>query len=508
MDLTIIDTPGIGDTRGVDQDKKNFENILNYISKFDNIDGICILLKPNDARANILSQYCFKGLLSQLHKSSCKNIVFCYTNSRGTFYQPGDSHKKIQEMVSSLGTPDLKYLPENIFCFDSESFRFLAALKQGIPFSDEQIKDFSNSWETSVKSTERLISYINSLTSHDIKNTVSLNNSRMLINTLTRPIVEITSMINCKVKDIETKKEEIKHKTNNIEELKKNLTVEYKTIERKNLPYPTTVCTNPGCCQIVKYNEIESIHYSQRCHEGCVIKGPTNQINCIDLKGCCAMDRSTLSCRQCKHGCHYTKHMHITYETYMVPVIWVDEEVKMKINKGIDENTAKQQAIESLEKLIKENSDEKEEIIRISSQLSFFLKENSITTYTDTVIEYLKICIELEDLKSDKSGKKSLQENLEVFQKQHDILQRNLTNKPTEKITAADVPNLIEKLKNLKHNGPILRKHIEGNETDQKKINYNPVFIRNTDSKKKKGVVENLKDGAETVRVFFNNIMG
>ncbi|KAN0043092.1 hypothetical protein ACTA71_010727 [Dictyostelium dimigraforme] len=403
MDLTIINTPGIGDSRGVDQDKKNFENILNYISKFDNIDGICILLKPNEARADIFLQYCFKGLLSRLHKSSCKNIVFCYTNSRGTFYQPGDSHKKIQEMVSSLGTPDLKYLPENIFCFDSESFRLLAALKQGVPFSDEQIKDFSNSWKTSVKSAERLISYINSITSYDIKNTVILNKLRMLINTLVRPIVEIILMINDRVKYCETMKEEIKHNATRIEELKKNLTVEYKTIE--------------------------------------------------------------------------------------------------------DVNTAKRQAIESLEKKIKEDSDEKEEIIRISSQLSFFLKENSIT-YTDTVIEYLKICIDLEDLKSDKSGKKSLKENLEVIQKQHDILQRNLTNKPTEKITAADVPNLIEKLKNLKHNGPILRRYIEENETGLKKINYNPVFIRNTDSKKKKGVVENLKDGPETVRVFLSNIMG
>ncbi|KAN0035752.1 hypothetical protein ACTA71_005040 [Dictyostelium dimigraforme] len=119
---TIIDTQGIGDTRGI-QDK------------------------PNSGR-----------LLSQLVKSAASNIVFCYANSRSSFYAPGEAHKKIRDMVSSLNLPDLKYEKENTFCFDSESFRVFSAHKQGIQFSDEQIKDFSNSWIKSVKSIEQLIS--------------------------------------------------------------------------------------------------------------------------------------------------------------------------------------------------------------------------------------------------------------------------------------------------------------------------------------------------------------
>ncbi|EGC40245.1 hypothetical protein DICPUDRAFT_96290 [Dictyostelium purpureum] len=192
LNLTIIDTPGIGDVRGV---KSNFEHILNYISRFDTIDGICILLKPDTGRDTHIEKYFFKSILSQLNKNAAKNIVFCYTNSRSTFYQPGDTYPMISKMVQSLNVPDLKYTSSNTFCFDSESFRFLAALKQGIKFSEDEIKGFSNSWKTSVTSTNNLISYLNLLPPHNIRNTTSLNESRRLIHALSIRIIQIPQMI-------------------------------------------------------------------------------------------------------------------------------------------------------------------------------------------------------------------------------------------------------------------------------------------------------------------------
>ena len=45
--IRLIDTPGIGDTSEINQDKKNFDNILKYIGQHQYLNGICILLKPN-----------------------------------------------------------------------------------------------------------------------------------------------------------------------------------------------------------------------------------------------------------------------------------------------------------------------------------------------------------------------------------------------------------------------------------------------------------------------------
>ncbi|CAG2175050.1 unnamed protein product [Oppiella nova] len=85
--VRLIDTPGIGDTRGLEQDKENFDAILRYISNLDELHGICILLKPNSARLTVMFQFCVKELLTHLHKSASNNIVFCFTNARSTFYR-------------------------------------------------------------------------------------------------------------------------------------------------------------------------------------------------------------------------------------------------------------------------------------------------------------------------------------------------------------------------------------------------------------------------------------
>ncbi|EAL65477.1 hypothetical protein DDB_G0283979 [Dictyostelium discoideum AX4] len=493
LGITIIDTPGIGDSRGIHQDSVNLQHILKYISSFDKIDGICILLKPNESKSTVLYQYCFKGILSQLDKSAANNIAFCYTNSRGTFYKPGDSHLKIQQMVKSLNVPNLKYNGTNTFCFDSESFRLLAALQSNVKFSQNQINDYSSSWKVSVESTEKLISYLNLLPPHDIRNTVSLNECRILINALSKPVVEITRLIDTKLMSIENKKQEIIAQSNDIESLKKNLTMKYFDLERKDLPYPTTVCTNSTCVTPITIKGVVNITYTTQCHVKCLIKGTTNTINCLDLKDCYAMN-NTLYCKECKFNCHYSKHMHITYETFLIKKEMENEDVKKQIEEGIDATSLKRQWVESLEKEIKENTDEKNEILKISSQLSYFLKENCITTYHDTVIEYLKICIENEELKSDKSGKKSMEDNLKFFQDQHDYFQKNLSNQQIQKITTKDVPILIEKLKNLKENGKTLRECIEANVNEQLKTGFNPIVVtKNTNHSKEWGFISQAK---------------
>ena len=48
--IRLIDTPGIGDTRGFDQDVKNFKVILSHISQYDGLNAISILLKPGEER--------------------------------------------------------------------------------------------------------------------------------------------------------------------------------------------------------------------------------------------------------------------------------------------------------------------------------------------------------------------------------------------------------------------------------------------------------------------------
>jgi len=85
--IRIIDTPGIGDSRGPSQDKVNFQMIMDHLACYKEVHAICILLKPNNARITVLFEFCIKHLLTHLHRDAIRNIVFCFTNARNTFYR-------------------------------------------------------------------------------------------------------------------------------------------------------------------------------------------------------------------------------------------------------------------------------------------------------------------------------------------------------------------------------------------------------------------------------------
>ena len=89
--IRLIDTPGIGDVEGVEQDMQNVDNILSHLTYYDEIHAVCMLLPPNKPRLTAMFRYCIQELLVQLHSSAKHNIVFCFTNARATFYEPGET---------------------------------------------------------------------------------------------------------------------------------------------------------------------------------------------------------------------------------------------------------------------------------------------------------------------------------------------------------------------------------------------------------------------------------
>ena len=158
--LRIIDTPGFGDTRGIQQDDQNIQHILQYINNLSHLNAICFLLKPNESRLNIFFRSCFTQLFSFLNQKALKNIIFCFTNSRSTFYTPGNTAPLLKKMISSLSIGDVPFNKENTFCFDNEAFRYLVALQNGIRFSDEENNEYEKSWSISVTQSHHLINHI------------------------------------------------------------------------------------------------------------------------------------------------------------------------------------------------------------------------------------------------------------------------------------------------------------------------------------------------------------
>ena len=141
--LRLIDTPGIGDTRGLEQDTKNFHEILTYIAQYEHLNGVCVLLKPNEERINILFRFCVNELLRHLHVNAKENLIFVFTNARSTFFMPGNTKKLLEGLLKKHREDHDVIIPfskQNTFLFDNEPFRYLALRKNGIQLMRTKLK--------------------------------------------------------------------------------------------------------------------------------------------------------------------------------------------------------------------------------------------------------------------------------------------------------------------------------------------------------------------------------
>ncbi|CAF4343230.1 unnamed protein product [Rotaria sp. Silwood2] len=193
--LRLIDTPGIGDTRGINQDVKNINHILTYINNLSHLNAICLLLKPNASRLNILFRSCVKQLLTYLTPIGYNNIIFCFTNSRATFYAPGDTGSLLRKMLNDEHLDNIPFKKDNTFCFDSESFRYLAARKCNIDFDDYQQQECLNSWNTSVKESVRLLKHIQTCKPYNLGDWMSPRRTILEISMLARPLMETLRLL-------------------------------------------------------------------------------------------------------------------------------------------------------------------------------------------------------------------------------------------------------------------------------------------------------------------------
>ncbi|CAF2053258.1 unnamed protein product, partial [Rotaria magnacalcarata] len=190
--LRIIDTPGIGDTEGLNQDDKNMQHVLSYINNLTHLNAICILLKPNNSRLTVFFRSRFIQLIDMLGENICDRIIFCFTNSRSKFYTPGNTGPLIKALLNSSPAKRIRFAKENTFCFDSESFRYLVAKLNRIKFNSMEEAEYNRSWEKSSAESNHLIGYIRSNMADPIilNESHSVKHAQLMANSMIRPMLE------------------------------------------------------------------------------------------------------------------------------------------------------------------------------------------------------------------------------------------------------------------------------------------------------------------------------
>ena len=200
--VRLIDTPSIGDIR-VENVKKDMTNILTTLRNYDKLQGILILVKSNSARLTVTFRYYVNELFTHLHRSLAQNIVFGFTNARSSNYTPGDTLRPLKKYLSEIRHISLTLSMDTTYCFDSESFRYLAASKSGVEMANKE--DFDRSWRQSRDETLRMIAYFKSVPPFETKSTMTINEVRPKISELITSMADISQLIQANVTEQQLK---------------------------------------------------------------------------------------------------------------------------------------------------------------------------------------------------------------------------------------------------------------------------------------------------------------
>lgn len=453
--IRLIDTPGIGDTRGVDKDRENMQNILGMLSNFEKLHGILFLLKSNSARLTLMFRFVMEELLTHLHRDAALNMVFGFTNTRISNYMPGDTYTPLDNLLRRHSRVQISLNPRTVYCFDSESFRFLAAEKMGTTM--ENIQDFRLSWEKSESETKRLIEHFRSLAPHAVRSTLSLNQTRDLILHLTKPMADIMQTIDKTIQVNTDNRNELIDTRLRGDQLRQKLHWDKIELVHHSLQYPRTVCNDVECKEYRDDGEgNKQTIYKSHCHPRCWLEGvPIGTVSVSELMKCAAFHGNE-NCIKCSH--HWENHLHVNHELEERTKTVQDEAIVEQLAKNANDITLKETAIQVLENNIRESDYEYKEIQNAAVRFGVFLQKHSITPYNDAMEEYLTHLIKEEKGKVSAGGRHDRLDNLERHLSEHveqrKVLKDNISSgSADEELNEAGVEDLVQHLYHLKHWG-------------------------------------------------------
>ncbi|KAL3105105.1 hypothetical protein niasHT_028777 [Heterodera trifolii] len=461
--VRIIDAPGIGDTKGVNEDKINFDKTLNFISTLPELHAVCILLRPNSPRTTPAIKYCIEGLLTYLHKNATNNIVFVFTNARGSNYDMGKTDIALEKILTPIERAHNVSIPlhqDRIYCVDNEAYEALCLIKKGgIEYNPEEMDNFSRSWAHAEKEFQRLLQHVSNLKPHRTWETVSLNEARRTIIDLSEPLALITGKIQTNVDRIKKYEEAIKLGKEKVE---KAPTLE--TIEFVPLSYPRTVCTAACCTSIQRtLNNGDVKVYMKHCHEHCYLPSTPQLFPNEGLKQCLAMN-GTNNCRLC--GCAWSVHIHYVFDQRQKTFTIEELEQKLVGDQRVGLSTS--------ENVQKQMLEERGIIYKKAAHFCVFLSKWALKPYNDSMEAYINMSIEqAEKVVSECKGEadetlhedklKGLQESLRLYQEQKELIDNATagdSNGPNV-ITAEDVKKFFDELCQLPFFGADIRQMFE-----------------------------------------------
>ena len=311
--ISIIDTPGFGDSRGMKEDEKHCKTIIDTLkSSVDFVNCICLIINGTVSRMSPSLKYVLSEIASILPRTMMNNLIVIFTNVSDEL----DLNFDARELKTFLGKEikqERQFIINNPFCRVEKAkekegnlshTKIAKSLKKAFEEGREMLQDMC----TAIKDFEKV---------HTIE-FVTLYNTKQKIE---REVVKLLMEYD-RQRKIERKIRKAKRDAE-AALAKKMLHADYKYTEKvKRHVQIITTKHNTLCAASQCYSN---------CHLECTLQ---NSIDKKMIERCLCIDYSTGICRICKH--HYTLHYHdeVKHDDIEEEVSFIKPEGKRKFDQA------------------------------------------------------------------------------------------------------------------------------------------------------------------------------
>ncbi|KAK7933667.1 hypothetical protein WMY93_004563 [Mugilogobius chulae] len=382
--LTVIDTPGYGDTRGIHYDDivtKKLQDLFCLPNGVKVIDAVGLVIKASENRLDERMCYIFNSVTSLFGKDMEDNIVVMFTFSDGC--EPTTAIQAVKDAGIKCAMKD----GDPIYFLFNNRQRDKRDGKKGA------IKAAKTAFETSQDGLEEFTEFLKKTKPQSMDSTVTVMTKRIRLTACIQNIQE-------RVNEVEMKEKEIKNHRGAVnkyaEEIKKNSNYKMTVDEVYKVKVPIGN----------RWWDWYAVTCS-RCEENCHNPGCTMA---WDASWCWVMkDRH---CTSCTGKCHDSVHVrdNFTYESRTRQVQKTKADIK-KIYDDIKKKRDKEVSlVESMEEELEELKKKKNNLLEEAYQIIIKLEEIALNADSVSTLMHLDYLIEKMKERNDQTKLQKLEE--------------------------------------------------------------------------------------------------
>jgi GTPase SAR1 family protein len=314
--IGVIDTPGLADPRGMDEDEKHIQKIIEAVEAQPYINCVCLVTNGRATRMSATLKYVLSEITAILPKTVIDNVIVVFTNTSSMLHLTFD----VDGLKTFFGGKFEHYFCiENPYCL----YEKIKNNQKDLPI-DEVAEALKSKFERTATILNHMFKQIESFRPVHTNGFTNLYEKKKEVeHTVLITLNEYNNQMRLEER---IKQEEVKLKAASMTKvLNEKFESKVDRIVSKKTAHYNMLCGAPGC-------------YSN-CHVNCSCFG-TKQFDKETFKKCSAINSSTGTCNVCGHDYRHHYHNEALFELKKESII--DETTKAKYEAAkTDEDRAK-----------------------------------------------------------------------------------------------------------------------------------------------------------------------